>query len=655
MNLLDRRRNIPLDRKHRTARNRVNRELKHSLKADRETWWNMKAEEMEIAHASGNVSRLFKIIRSTGPKRNSVSENILSKGGESLPSRLDKLGRWAEHFRKQFSWPEASGSTVGTINKTCWDIELTPFTENEVSNCIRALKVRKAAGPDELAPIVFKEASKALVSKLTELFSLIWNSEDVPEDWGQSIIVPIFKKGNKDLCENYRGISLTPVISRIFASLLLNRLSDCRESRIREEQAGFRKGRGCIDHIFTLRQVLELRRTYHEPTVAVFLDFRGAFDSVDRTALFKTLLHHGVPTKYVNLIRSIYSYTSGKIRAYGELSDEVMTRSGVRQGCPLSPFLFNFVMDEIMKDCLRYTGETGVDLSSGVKLCDLDYADDKVLLFSDEASAQSTLDRLVESIRPFGMQFAPSKCKMLMQDCSETERLSINGTSLDVVDNFVYSGSCISSDGKVGKEIENRISKATATFAGLRHLWHQKGISLGLKVRVYKATVRAVLLYGCETWPIRSDDLRRLEVFDHRCLRSIAHIRWDSRVSNREVRRKCFGESIRSSIEYAVSLSQFMWLGHTLRMHPNRLSYKAMHATPGLNWRKRAGVQFPSWQKVSKDKARQLGCVGHVRLPGWGPRDSTLLWLEIIKDMAANRNQWRACCSLVAESAVKDR
>ena len=155
MNLLDRRRNIPLDRKHRTARNRVNRELKHSLKADRETWWNMKAEEMEIAHASGNVSRLFKIIRSTGPKRNSVSENILPKGGESLLSRLDKLGRWAKHFREQFSWPEASGSTVGTINETSWDIELTPFTENEVSNCIRALKVRKAAGPDELAPHSF--------------------------------------------------------------------------------------------------------------------------------------------------------------------------------------------------------------------------------------------------------------------------------------------------------------------------------------------------------------------------------------------------------------------------------------------------------------------------------------------------------------------
>ena len=81
-----------------------------------------------------------------------------------------------------------------------------------------------------------------------------------------------------------------------------------------------------------------------------------------------------------------------------------------------------------------------------------------------------------------------------MQDCSQTGNLLLNGTQLDVVDSFVYLGSCISNDGKVGKEIEKRISKARATFAGLRHLWRQKGISLSLKVRVYKTTVRAVRL-----------------------------------------------------------------------------------------------------------------------------------------------------------------
>ena len=123
----------------------------------------------------------------------------------------------------------------------------------------------------------------------------------------------------------------------------------------------------------------------------------------------RALLHRGVPNKYVNIIQALYAKTYGCVRAYGELSKEFTTRSGVRQGCPLSPFLFNFVMDEIMEDCLRHTSSSGVDILPGDKLSDLDYADDKVLLFDNFSDAQMLLDRIVLSSAPFGMQFAPLK------------------------------------------------------------------------------------------------------------------------------------------------------------------------------------------------------------------------------------------------------
>ena len=84
--------------------------------------------------------------------------------------------------------------------------------------------------------------------------------------------------------------------------------------------------------------------------------------------------------------------------------------------------------------------------------------------------------------------------------------------------------------------MDARISKARIAFANLRHLWRQKGISLSLKGRVYKTTVRAVLLYGSETWPLRVEDQRRLEVFDNRCLRSIAGVGWCQRLRNVTVR-----------------------------------------------------------------------------------------------------------------------
>ena len=145
-------------------------------------------------------------------------------------------------------------------------------------------------------------------------------------------------------------------------SLLLRRLAAARESLTREQQAGFRPGRGCIDHIFTLRQILEQRHLYRRPTILVFLDLKAAFDSVDRSVLLSTLVSQGMPLKFVNIIRSLYLQTSGRVRVYGELSKSFPTTSGVRQGCPLSPFLFNLVMDVVMTRALQGLQNPGVHI-----------------------------------------------------------------------------------------------------------------------------------------------------------------------------------------------------------------------------------------------------------------------------------------------------
>ncbi|TNN07774.1 hypothetical protein EWB00_007528, partial [Schistosoma japonicum] len=78
----------------------------------------------------------------------------------------------------------------------------------------------------------------------------------------------------KSSCDNHRGISLTNIVSKLLASIILRRLTRAREEQTRENQAGFRPGRGCIDHIFTLRQVLEHRHTFRRPTIVVFLDLK---------------------------------------------------------------------------------------------------------------------------------------------------------------------------------------------------------------------------------------------------------------------------------------------------------------------------------------------------------------------------------------------
>ncbi|CAH8619115.1 unnamed protein product [Schistosoma guineensis] len=175
-------------------------------------------------------------------------------------------------------------------------------------------------------------------------------------------------KGQKSSCDNHRGISLTNIVSEILASIILRRLTKAREVQTRENQAGFRPARDCIDQIFTLRQVLEHRHTFRRPTIVVFLDLKAAFDSVDRKVLWECLSLKGVPKKYINLIKALYSNTTGRVRAYGELSSELTTSSGVHQGCPPSPFLFNFVVDVLLKITLSSSDFPGVELLPGDSL-----------------------------------------------------------------------------------------------------------------------------------------------------------------------------------------------------------------------------------------------------------------------------------------------
>ena len=125
------------------------------------------------------------------------------------------------------------------------------------------------------------------------------------------------------------------------------------------------------------------------------------------------------------------------------------------------------------------------------------------------------------------------------------------------------------------------------------------------------------------------------------------------RVSNSVIRKRVFGNSEQiNSLAYTVKLHRFRWLGHVLRMPPNRLPRRAMFAQPHISWRKSRGGQSLTWQRDMKTASTKLGSVGRIRLPGWGPRDSQCQWLHTLEEMARDRAQWRECCRFLAESTV---
>jgi hypothetical protein len=137
----------------------------------------------------------------------------------------------------------------------------------------------------------------------------VWNKEELPDQWKESIIVPINKKGDTTDCNNYRGISLLSSSYKIVSNILLSRLVPYVDEIIGGHQCGFRRNRSTTDQIFCIRQILEKKWEYNETVHQLFIDFKKAYDSVRREVLYNILIEFGVPMKLVRLIKMCLNET----------------------------------------------------------------------------------------------------------------------------------------------------------------------------------------------------------------------------------------------------------------------------------------------------------------------------------------------------------
>jgi hypothetical protein len=160
----------------------------------------------------------------------------------------------------------------------------------------------------------------------------------LPEEWKESIIVPIHKKGDKTDCNNYRDISLLPTTYKILSNILLSTLIPYAKEIIGDHQCGLRCNRLTIDLIFCIRQILEKKWEYNEE-VHLFIDFKKTYDSVRREVLYKILIEFGIPRKLVSLTKMSLTDTYRRVRVGKNVSDKFPIRNGLKQGDALSPML----------------------------------------------------------------------------------------------------------------------------------------------------------------------------------------------------------------------------------------------------------------------------------------------------------------------------
>ena len=156
-------------------------------------------------------------------------------------------------------------------------------------------------------------------------------------------------------------------------------MKDVVDPLLRDQQAGFRAGRSCADQIATLRIILEQSLEWNSPLYINFMDYIKTFDSVHRQSLWKLMRHYGIPEKITNIVRNSYEGMSCRVVHGKDLTDSFQVRTGVRQGCLLSPFLFLLALDWIMSTSTA-NRKNGIQWTPWKHLEDLDFADDIALL-----------------------------------------------------------------------------------------------------------------------------------------------------------------------------------------------------------------------------------------------------------------------------------
>ena len=375
----------------------------------------------------------------------------------------------------------------------------------------------------------------------------VWNGGEVPQQWKGATIKVLYKKSDRSNCNNYRGVSLLSHTGKVLLKIVANRLSDFCEADgiIPDEQCGFRPERYTVDMLFVVRRLQELTRRRRIPLYMCFVDPQKAYDSVDRKLLWKVLARAGVP-ETIAVIRQFHEGMQARVRMDdGELSDWFEVTQGLRQGCVLSPLLFNIFFavaievvlvrfsedDTSLKDLVYLEEEAGVGAGTLLErarraVWGMLYADDAGVVSRSQEGLTRMMTIIVEVFGAFGLTVS-KKTKTLLMRAPEKQPekggsppppLAIEAAGKKYVQTaqFRYLGSLVNEDAELTQEINHRSRAAWACIRRFsRELFDRPRAPWRHKVRLLRAEAMEALLYGFMTWARRRDNYRLLRRAHH--------------------------------------------------------------------------------------------------------------------------------------------
>ena len=365
------------------------------------------------------------------------------------------LNRWSEYIEELFDGDRMSKPIFKK------NMEGPSIMKDEVRQAIKSMKSNKATSPDGISTEMIQRLDELDVDTITKLINDICDTGEIPEDLTKSIFIALPKKPAITECKLHRIISLMSHATKILLKILMMQMKNKIKPEIVDEQYGFTANKSTRNAIFILRTIIERTIEVKHNIYLCFLDYTKEFEKVKHDLLFQILEKFDIDGKDLRLLQNLYWDQKATMKVNNDIGEYINIKKGVRQGCVLSPDLFNIYGETILRN---------LEDMKGVKVGDyncnnLRYADDTVLIASTNEDLQRMVD--VVSRESTKMELSLNVKKTECMSISKNKNLpvcnlKINGKSIKQVERFNHLGSTITSDGRCDEEIKENCSLQTS-------------------------------------------------------------------------------------------------------------------------------------------------------------------------------------------------
>ena len=630
------------------------RSMKRRLRRLERDWWQEKIDRCETVCEEGRVGEMYKIMKELGMRGRQRAgrggmlrandfkeqfESVSNERYEELPHVIEDVVGNARDLR-------------GDVRARAANVEMNAVpSRGEIESAMKEMK-ESAPGEDGVRICYIRYACEEMKERVIEMVQKMFVSR--ANEWSETlkggVIVPLYKKGDREDPGNYRGVCLLAMGSRILARVIAKRLGRWAEdlALLDENQAGFRQGRSTADVAQMMvrmeEDVSDMKRRVNEHgcemdenewPVARLLDLRKAYPRVNKPALWLLLERCGLVGFCLNVIMDLHESTEYKVRANDGMSESWMPERGLREGCSTSPILFNIYHQAVMRqvgEAREAQGSEGIGWKwvpggsfAGARAWERGGTEAvrvaiSSALFADDTSVIGMKGEMDEVVR--GAKEVMSKWEE--RDNAEKEEVLEFGTEEGA--NVRVLGSWLGTK----EDVSNRKRRAGMLWGRVKEWLKGTKLSKRWQARIVAACVESSLLYDSQVRVWYKRDMKSLQQFMDKCYRYV----WSDRngeplrqmermgVNMQDVRKRLGVKSVSWKIEKRV----LERIGHVVRMGNERLTkvmvfgwYEKLEGTEKMRGRKKKTTLY--WKRIMKEA-------------GWD-------WTEVER-LASDRKGWKA-------------